>query len=85
MLNKILIILVLILTFSTAYLFYKSQEMKFLGGDAYSQEQKCLSWSVYNPDTRAWRWRAETLNEYFPSKEEAVMNCVAMLNVVKNQ
>lgn len=55
-----------------------------LGTSAYDQEAKCFSWTTYNPKLDAWRWRAENLNEYFPSKEDAVSNCMVMFNGTAN-
>lgn len=48
------------------------------------QETKCFSYTTYDPGIKAWRWRAEHLNEYFPTKEDAVENCMAMFGGVKN-
>ena len=39
-------------------------------------ERKCFYWTVYSPVLNAWRWRAEHLNEYFPTREDAVTNCL---------
>ena len=47
------------------------------------QESKCFSWSVYNPTLKAWRWRSEDLNEYFPTREDSVSNCVVMFNGIE--
>ncbi len=49
-----------------------------------AQETKCFSYTTYDASTKAWRWRAEHLNEYFPTKEDAVKNCVAMLGGIIN-
>ncbi len=83
MLNKILIILVIILLSTTGYFWRKSQKVQPLGSDAYDQELKCLSWSTYSPTTKSWHWRAETFEEYFPSKEDAVENCIVTLSVAR--
>lgn len=56
--------------------------MKISQSDVDNREQKCLSWSTYSPTSKAWHWRAENSGEYFPSKEDAVLNCVATLNAV---
>lgn len=49
-----------------------------------TQETKCLSYTTYDSGVQAWRWRAEHLNEYFPTKEDAVENCIAMLDGFRN-
>lgn len=46
------------------------------------QNPKCFSYAVYSTAVGAWRWRAEHLNEYFPTREDAVANCVAMLGPI---
>jgi|GEM_PF-4596999 hypothetical protein len=46
------------------------------------QSPKCFSYAVYSTAVGAWRWRAEHLNEYFPTRDDAVANCVAMLGPI---
>lgn len=59
----------------------KSQESTFLSAES-AQETKCFSYTTYDASTKAWHWRAEHLNEYFPTKEDAIENCMAMLGGV---
>lgn len=84
MAKKILIVLVAISSISTGYFWHKSQEVQISQSDVDNRGQKCLSWSTYSPTSKAWHWRAETFGEYFPSKEDAVLNCIATLNDVLN-
>lgn len=80
--TKILIGVIVLLTLSNIYFYKKTKAPDTLGANAYDQEQKCLSWTTYSPTFDAWMWRAETFNQYFPTREEAVSNCIVTLNVI---
>jgi len=42
-------------------------------------KNKCFYWTTFSVSSGAWRWRSESINEYFPTREDAVLNCLAML------
>ncbi len=68
--------IVLFVNISVFLISTSQSNVAILDNDA--QRSKCLSWMIYNPDTKAWRWRADHLNEYFPTREDGIDNCVAM-------
>lgn len=81
-LKNIIIGVLIILVIVLGYLLVFNSPKKNPSTDSSSvlnTENKCFYWSVYNPSLGAWRWRAEDLNEYFPSREDAIANCKAML------
>lgn len=78
--NKYLLVIILGLLLLCGYLLIQTQKEKVIESVGQSaQEVKCFSWTTYDPSTKTWRWRAEHLSEYFPTKEDAVANCIAML------
>jgi len=79
--NVALTIIIFLLILSVGYLYWKNQNSETVFKS--NQENKCFSWSVYNPSTKAWRWKSEDLNEYFPSREMAVDNCMSIFNGTK--
>lgn len=46
------------------------------------RSEKCIAWSTYDTEVNAWRWRRSDFNEYFPTRDESVTNCIASLNSV---
>lgn len=74
---------IIVLIINTGFLFNQSKTQKSIFSSIGSvQEVKCFSYTTYDSSARAWRWRAEHLNEYFPTKEDAFENCMAMLGGV---
>lgn len=79
---KIIITLITSIAFVISLLFnlhyfFKSQH--YYQYQPESIQNKCAYWTVYNPILKAWRWRSENLNEYFPSKDLSIDNCIIML------
>jgi hypothetical protein len=81
--NKYLIGTILFLLLSNIYFWLKVQEKNFIETSSSStasspMQIKCLAWTSYEASTKTWRWRPENLNEFFPTKEDAVTNCMAV-------
>ena len=36
---------------------------------------KCLEYVIYSPEKKAYRWKFEFTDEWFPTKQEAMENC----------
>jgi|GEM_PF-5992665 hypothetical protein len=50
-----------------------------------AMKNKCFAWSEYQPEKKSWRWMSKYAVEsgkggYFPSREEAIDNCLATFN-----
>lgn len=84
--NKYLVVVVIILlVLSNLYFWQKTERQNYeVNTNEETSESrmktKCFSWTSYDQAARLWRWRPEKLNEYFPTKEEAVANCTAMFD-----
>ena len=42
------------------------------------RNNECLSWTTYNPELKAWRWKNQSIEEYYATRNEAVENCMAV-------
>jgi len=79
------IVLLIINTLLSSYIYLEThkQEQSQLTFET-PQESKCFSYTTYDQNTKLWRWRAEHLNEYFPTRDDAVANCVVILGGLTN-
>ena len=38
--------------------------------------KRCPEYVSYEPELKAWHWQVPADNDYFPTREEAIKNCV---------
>ena len=76
--NKILImVLILFLIIVGSFIFNKfSHNNEFY--------KKCIEYTIYDPEKRAYRWKSEFTDEWFKNKEDAMENCITTFENVLN-
>ena len=58
--------------------------------DTSVMKKKCLTWSVYDPDKKAWRWMTEGAIDsgkggFFPTRDESVENCLVTFDSLNEE
>ena len=77
--NKFLLLGVLIIVvFGSYVIFQKHNTNQALA----ERKDQCLSWSHYDSEIKMWRWKDVDIKEYFPTRDEAVDNCLAVYKEV---